>query len=129
MEDTPVGLSRSFVREPNERRRGAVEMPAASFGTLVRRYRRNAGWTQQELAERAQIGTRTISEIERGTGVRPQRETVRLLADAFGLRAEERAAFEHAARHEWSSAPTLVTPPPHNLPAPMTPLVGREDAL
>jgi predicted ATPase/transcriptional regulator with XRE-family HTH domain len=125
----PVGLPRSLAREPDERKRGAAEMPPAPFGTLVRRYRRNAGWTQQELAERAQIGMRTISEIERGTGVRPQRETVRLLADAIGLGAEERAAFEHAARHEWSSAPTLVASPPHNLPAPMTPLVGRDDAL
>jgi len=124
-----VSLPRSLAREHEERKRGAAEMRLPSFGVLVRRYRRNAGWTQQELAERAQIGTRTISEIERGTGVRPQRETVRLLADALGLGTEERAAFERAARYEGQLTLAPVGPPPHNLPAPMTPLVGREDAL
>src|SRR5947209_19727547 len=95
-------------------------MRPPSFGVLVRRYRRNAGWTQQELAERARVGTRTINEIERSTGVRPQRETVRLLADTFGLDGDERAAFEHAARYEEPTTPTLVGPLRPNLPAPVT---------
>src|SRR4051794_28297052 len=112
-----MSLPRSFARDPEERKRGAAEMRPASFGTLVRRYRRNAGWTQQELAERAQIGMRTISEIERGTGVRPQRETVRLLADALGLGAEESAVFERAARHEGQFTLAPVALPRHNLPA------------
>jgi predicted ATPase/transcriptional regulator with XRE-family HTH domain len=125
----PVGLPRSLAREPDERTRGDADNRHVPFGALVRRYRRSAGWTQQELAERARIGLRTISEIERGTGIRPQRETVRLLIDAFGLGEEERAAFERAARHQGQSTLAPVALPPTNLPAPVTPLIGRDDAL
>ncbi len=124
-----MSLPQSVARQPEERKRGVAENRPVPFGVLVHRYRRNAGWTQQELAERAQIGMRTISEIERGGGARPQRETVRLLADALALGPEERAAFVFAARHTGQSVPVLVAAPPHNLPAPVTPLVGRESAL
>jgi y4mF family transcriptional regulator len=41
-------------------------------GTFVRKRRKAAGMTQQELAEVAGVGTRFISELERG------KQTVRL---------------------------------------------------
>jgi predicted ATPase/transcriptional regulator with XRE-family HTH domain len=119
---------RPVAPEPSERPLAPAGTREVAFGALVRRYRRAAGWTQEELAAQARIGMRTVSEIERGTGTRPQRETVRLLADAFGLAAEERAAFERAARQPVTAAlAPIAAAPPHNLPAPTTPLIGRGD--
>jgi transcriptional regulator with XRE-family HTH domain len=37
-----------------------------SFGELLRDHRRAAGLTQEELAERAGLSARSISELERG---------------------------------------------------------------
>ena len=58
------------------------------FGERVRRQRQERGWTQEELAERAQLAVRTVREIEAGRVRRPHRESRRLLADALGLGAE-----------------------------------------
>lgn len=67
-----------------------------SFAELLRRYR--GGLTQEELAERARLSVRAVSDLERGVRRAPYRETVRLLAEALGLGAPERAALERAAR-------------------------------
>ena len=58
---------------------------AHSFGDLLHRHRMAAGLTQEELAERAGLSARAVSDIERGVKARPHRETVRLLAAARGL--------------------------------------------
>ena len=55
-----------------------------AFGDLLRRHRIAAGWSQEELAERAAVSARAISNYENGTTLRPQRETVRLLSEAHG---------------------------------------------
>ena len=47
----------------------------ASFGDLLREYRLEADSTQEELAERAGLSKRGISDLERGARTRPQRET------------------------------------------------------
>jgi predicted ATPase/transcriptional regulator with XRE-family HTH domain len=72
--------------------------PASSFAELLRSCRRHAGLTQQELADRAGLGVRTVRELERGRATRPQRNTVDLLCDALGLAGERRAEFVAAAR-------------------------------
>ncbi len=41
------------------------DTPSAKFGDLLRRFRLAAGLTQEELAERAQISPRAISDLER----------------------------------------------------------------
>jgi transcriptional regulator with XRE-family HTH domain len=64
----------------------------------VRRYRRAAGLTQEELAERASLSARAISDLERGLKYRPRRDTVQLLADALELEGLERETFQAAAR-------------------------------
>jgi transcriptional regulator with XRE-family HTH domain len=68
------------------------------FGSMVRRYRRALGLTQEELAERAGLSERAIREMERGDKHVPRKETVGLLADALQLEGTEREAFEAAAR-------------------------------
>lgn len=102
----------------------------APFGDLVRHFRIVAGLTQEELAARATISARAVSDLERGERRRPQRDTLRLLADALNLTDEERERFESAARSPTTDMPRLVPrDPPNNLPAAMTPLVGRERDL
>ncbi len=67
------------------------------FGPLLRRYREAAGLTQEEMAERAELSPRAVNFLEHGKR-RPQRDTVRRLADALRLSAAERATFMAAAR-------------------------------
>jgi tetratricopeptide (TPR) repeat protein/transcriptional regulator with XRE-family HTH domain len=92
------------VQSPEDAR-GA---PGLVFGGLVRVYRHRARLTQEQLAERARLSPRTVRALERG-GVRPRRESVRLLADALGLTGGPREEFEAAAWDgdwaEWSGLP------------------------
>src|ERR1041385_3385164 len=76
-----------------------------TFGDLLRRYRLAAGLTQEELAERAQVSPRAISDLERGLRKRPWRDTIQLLADALRLAPAECAQLEAAARRVIPSAP------------------------
>ncbi|HLJ66098.1 MAG TPA: tetratricopeptide repeat protein [Chloroflexota bacterium] len=68
-----------------------------SFGYLLRRYRLAALLTQEQLAERAHLSHRTISDLERGAKHSPRWDTVLLLADALELSPGERAALIAAA--------------------------------
>ena len=63
-----------------------------SFGDLLRRFRLVVGLTQEELAERASLSVRGISDLERGIR-RPRLHTVRQLADTLNLSTENRQAF------------------------------------
>jgi tetratricopeptide (TPR) repeat protein/transcriptional regulator with XRE-family HTH domain len=71
---------------------------ALPFADVLRGLRTEARLTQEELAEAAGLSARAISYLERGVVSTPQRETVRLLADALGLSGPGRARFETAAR-------------------------------
>ena len=59
-----------------------------SFGALLRRYRRAAGLTQDELAARAGYSPDYIGRIERGERI-PVQATVTMLADALELTPAE----------------------------------------
>lgn len=101
-----------------------------TFGELLLHYRRTALLTQEELAERAHLSARAISDLERGLKRIPRRDTLRLLAEALQLTAEEGVELERAAR-----PPTIrVTSTGaggigHALPSPITPLIGRQEEL
>lgn len=73
----------------------AVEI--ATFAALLRHWRKAAGLTQEELAERAGLSARGINDLERGARRMPRKDTVTLLADALGLAGDDRAAFAAAA--------------------------------
>jgi class 3 adenylate cyclase len=75
-----------------------VETAAASFAHLLKQYRTAARLTQEELAERAGLSARAISDLERGIKHRPYPHTVQRLAQALGLTEEEAARFRQAAR-------------------------------
>ena len=55
----------------------------APFGALLRRHRRAAGLSQEELAQRARLSARGISDLERGLRRTPHRDTVEMLAEAL----------------------------------------------
>jgi predicted ATPase/DNA-binding XRE family transcriptional regulator len=101
-----------------------------SFGPLLKRYRAAAGLTQEELAARAGLSARAISDLERGVKQTPRRETVRLLVEALALPPRKRTLLEATARPMTETLRTTGTAapalPPHNLPAQLTPLLGRE---
>src|SRR5690242_11126849 len=68
------------------------------FGNLLRRHRIFASMSQEELAARAGLSARAISDLERGVKRIPRRDTVQLLIEALALSGDERTAFVAAAR-------------------------------
>jgi predicted ATPase/DNA-binding XRE family transcriptional regulator len=103
----------------------------AAFGPLLRRLRATADLTQEELAERAGVSARLISDLERGLIQRPRRDTVQLLADGLELAGAARDRFVAVARGTSSAAQTASDTQARlaSLPLPPTALVGREREL
>ena len=106
-----------------------------SFAALLRRYRRAAGLTQAQVAERANLSERAVSDLERDDGRVPRRDTLHLLARALDLSGPERAALEQAIRRARSHALRATTAAPASpegpgsevrLPAKPTAFIGRE---
>lgn len=98
-----------------------------AFASRLRARRCALGLTQAELAERAGISERAVSDMERGLRRAVYRDTVLRLVRALELSAEEAAQFEVAARGRaspptddlWAAVPTL----------PRTRLIGRTAEL
>lgn len=105
------------------------------FGDLTRYHRRRERLTQEQLAERSGISARTITDVECGRVARPRRTTVRRLAEALGLDADARTAFEEAAlRSRWTGpdahpAAGSTAAVPHALPRPSVPFTGRAQEM
>jgi predicted ATPase/transcriptional regulator with XRE-family HTH domain len=114
-----------------------------NFGALLRQFRLDAGMTQQDLAERANLSVEAIGALERGIRTRPQRETVALLGDALSLSPEREVLLRSVVRaghpprrrdHDGGPRPTqlrAVGPDTKriansNLPQPLTSFVGRQ---
>ena len=70
---------------------------SASFGLLLRRYRLAAGLSQEELAQRAGLSARGISDLERELRRAPRRTTVLQLGEALGLDPEDRARLSEVS--------------------------------
>jgi predicted ATPase/DNA-binding XRE family transcriptional regulator len=109
-----------------------VEPGPADLGALVREQRRALGLTQEELAERAGVSTRSISELERGGQHVPRRDTLNLLAGALQLSGAAREEFEATCtqqlRRRFQAAPlrTEEVSREHRSPRVLTPFIGRE---
>lgn len=104
--------------------------PVSFFGEMLRRYRAAANLSQEELAERAGLSVRAISDLERGVKRSPRKDTIELLANALALSPQKRALFTSTAR----PGLTLAAPQPlrsvsGDLATPLTPLIGREREL
>lgn len=108
-----------------------------SFAALLRRHRRAAALTQEELAAQAGISREAISSLERGFRRFPRRETVELLGVALGLSGPEQSALWQAARRRVPrqlAVPAAPAAPetvqvPAQLPARRPLLLGREAEL
>lgn len=106
---------------------------------MLRQYRRAAGQTQEGLAERAGLASRSIRALERGERRAPYHSTVELLETALELDGDECAAFRRAATT--SRAPGLTRERRSDLPDVLRqivpryalstdiPLVGRDSEL
>jgi predicted ATPase/DNA-binding XRE family transcriptional regulator len=69
----------------------------APFSELLRQQRRAAGYSQEDLAERAGLSVSAIGSLEQGLRRAPHRDTVRFLADALGVSESVRRQLEEAA--------------------------------
>ena len=102
-----------------------------SLAKRLRALREAAGFSQEELAERAGLSSHAISALERGTRTRPYPHTVRALCDALGADADARAALIAAvpARARTTGAPGDSAATRRSLPVPATALLGRDQDL
>jgi tetratricopeptide (TPR) repeat protein/transcriptional regulator with XRE-family HTH domain len=67
---------------------------ARAFADLLREYRRAAGLSQEELAERAGLSERALRKLESGESQTPRRDTLALLAAALSLSSNDRTLLE-----------------------------------
>jgi tetratricopeptide (TPR) repeat protein/transcriptional regulator with XRE-family HTH domain len=118
-----------------------------AFGAQLRARRRAVALSQQDLADRAGLSVRAISNLERGRTGRPYRDSLARLADALGLRCAAREEFLAAGRRlrqeaagdlegraGYRAGPATAGEPqrfraPRQLPAPVPGFVGRAEAL
>ncbi len=90
------------------------------FGKLLQHYRGRAGLTQEELAERAGVAPRTISDLERGVNRRPRVDTLQRLLDALNLAPDDRARLEAAGRRRtWHHLKDTLPAPGSGIDAPV----------
>lgn len=102
------------------------------FGALLRELRRQAGLTQEQLAERAAISSQAVGALERGSRRFPHQHTLARLADALGLDDAQRDALTLAAARPSTPAADrsadrpveLAGEPPVRPPRQLPPAVG-----
>jgi predicted ATPase/DNA-binding XRE family transcriptional regulator/Tfp pilus assembly protein PilF len=98
-----------------------------TLGALLQHYRKALGWTQAELADRAGISERSVSDLERGVSRRPYPDTLKRLAEALALTPDQTTAVLAAARTAPSERTVPhVSSPTAALPHPLTSIIGRE---
>ena len=74
-----------------------VESGVVAIAGILRTARKAAGYTQEELAEKAKVSTRTIGNLERGVILQPRQSTLRYLAIALGLSQTESGRLDDPA--------------------------------
>jgi predicted ATPase/DNA-binding XRE family transcriptional regulator len=119
----------------NGQRAASAVAGETSLGGRLRALREAAGYTQEELAERAGLTSHGVSALERGTRTRPYPHTIRALGDALGVSDQDLALLRDAVprRRRPSAAHSFAErSAPHaapSLPSPATALIGREREL
>jgi transcriptional regulator with XRE-family HTH domain len=75
-----------------------LHQDSGTVGALVRRYRRMAGLTQEELADKAGLSVRAVRNVEQDKVRRPRRSTLQRLASSLGLSDTDKVRLVAAAR-------------------------------
>jgi tetratricopeptide (TPR) repeat protein len=83
---------------------------ASAFGSLLRRFRKDAGLTQEGLAESAAVSVEAIRALETGRRRFPRRETIGSLAGALALTPDQSDELVQAARRRPTVAGNLPLP-------------------
>lgn len=107
----------------------APDSGRGKLGRLLQQHRRSAQLTQEELASRAGLSTRTIRYLESGRTRRPQRESVRLLAQALDLGEAAHEELLTVALEAGEAPPIAGLPPDAVAAVPSTGVVGRAELL
>jgi len=81
-----------------------------TLGVALKKLRAAAGMTQEELADRAGISARTVSDVERGLRTSVHGDTARRITAALGLSEQERVRFDALARGAAESAQPMEVP-------------------
>jgi tetratricopeptide (TPR) repeat protein/transcriptional regulator with XRE-family HTH domain len=107
------------------------DTPNETFASLLKRLRAAAGLSQHEVADRAGLSTRAVSSLERGVRRRPHPQTVRALATALAVTAEDRACLLLAAARSLpnAAAATGAAPAVAELPMDIGDFTGRDDEV
>jgi predicted ATPase/DNA-binding XRE family transcriptional regulator len=98
------------------------------FGQWLREQRRELGLTQEELADKVGCSRALIRKIEAGERT-PSLQVAELLASCIQIPAQDQAEFVKFARGTSSAFPTertILGSAHTNLPAPLTPILGRD---
>ena len=95
----------------------------APFSELLRQQRRAAGYSQEDLAERAGLSVSAIGSLEQGLRRAPHRDTVRALADALRMSESKRRQLEEAAASARGRHPRGDS----GLPASLTSFIDRRE--
>jgi predicted ATPase/DNA-binding XRE family transcriptional regulator len=89
----------------------SAEAPPLALADLLKQYRSEARLSQEELAERARLNVRTVSDIECGVAKAPRAITLSLLAEALALDAGAVARLRAAAGRRGSSVAGVAAAP------------------
>ena len=98
---------------------------APSFSELLKGLRIRSGLTQRELADRARLSARTISDLERGRRTKAYESTVKMLSDAMALQPEETIRLAESVNR---SRKQRSRPPASAHPQQLS-LMGQRDLL
>jgi predicted ATPase len=97
-----------------------------TFGELLRKHRLAAGFSQEELAERANMSTAAVSALERGLRRAPYKASVQLLAGALSLSEPAHAELQGvAARVRLRADAAGAAAAANNVPIRLSSFVGR----
>jgi transcriptional regulator with XRE-family HTH domain len=91
------------------------------FGALLRRHRLAASLTQEVLAEHAAVSATAIAALERGRRRAPRLSTLRQIARALDLSAEQLAELAQAASSDRDSLASQKDEPRTGAPPPSEP--------
>jgi transcriptional regulator with XRE-family HTH domain len=112
-------------------------MAELAFGDWIKRRRLAARLTQEQLARQIGCAAITLRKIEADER-RPSAQIAELLAKALAIPSADRPTFLRFARGDWTQQPAANTGslpwhtppvPRSNLPAAVTALIGREEAM